>query len=86
MILLPHFLVNEFRDSFKQQINISYRGMKSYTSPCGKLVTAKYNCSLDFIWFPFKPLAFIEVYVLAIATCASCFTGKISRVHTSVVK
>ena len=36
--------------------------------------------------FPFlTSLAFIEVYVLAIATCAICFTGKISRVHTSIV-
>ena len=29
--------------------------------------------------------AFIEGYVLAIATCAYLITGKISRVHTSVV-
>ena len=41
---------------------------------------------INFIWFSFLTfLAFIEVYVLAIATCAICFTGKISRVHTSVV-
>ena len=79
MILLPHFLANEFRDSFKQQMDISYRGMKSYTSPCGKLVTAKYNCSLDFIWFLFKRLAFIEVYVLAIATCAIAVLREKSR-------
>ena len=41
---------------------------------------------LDFIWFSFlTSLAFIEVYVLTIATCVMCFTGKILRVNTSVV-
>ena len=35
--------------------------------------------NFDFIWFSFlTSLAFIQVYVLAIATCAICFTGKIS--------
>ena len=41
---------------------------------------------LDFICFSFlTSLAFIEVYVLAIVTCVICFTGKLSRVHTSIV-
>ena len=40
----------------------------------------------DFIWLSFSmSLAFIEVYVLVIVTCFICFTGKILRVHTSVV-
>ena len=32
----------------------------------------------------FSFLHVIEVYVMAIATCVICFSGKISRVHTSV--
>ena len=64
---------------------LSYSGMKYDTLPFleGKITAKK---KLDFIWFSFlTSLAFIEVYVLAIATSVICFTGKISRAHTSVV-
>ena len=59
---------------------LSYSGMKDDTLPF--LVERLPRKKLDFIWFPFlTSLAIIEVYVLAIATCVICFTGKISRVH-----
>ena len=72
-----------------QQMNIlylclSYSGMKYDTLPfLGERLLRK---KLDFIWFLFlTSLAFIEVYVLAIAMCVICFTGKILGVNTSVV-
>ena len=63
---------------------LSYSGMKYDDLPfLGERLPRK---KLDFIWFSFlTSLAFIEVYVLAIATCVICFIGKISRVHTSIV-
>ena len=62
----------------------AYRGMKNDTSPF--LVESLPQKNFHFIWAFFLTfLAFIEVYVLAIATYAICFTGKISRVHTIVV-
>ena len=59
-------------------LSINYNGMKYDTLYfLGGKIT---------IWFSFLAfLAFIEVYVLAIATCVICFIGKILRVLTSVV-
>ena len=59
---------------------LSYSSMKYDTSLF--LVEELLGKKLDFICFSFlTSLAFIEVHVLAIATCAMCFTGKIFRVH-----
>ena len=62
----------------------AYGGMKNDTSPF--LMERLPRKKFDFIWFSFlTSLAFIGVYVLAIATGAICFTAKIVRVHTSEV-
>ena len=98
MILLPNFLANKFRyfDATNGYffvfffsnifyLCLSYRSMKYDTLPFhGERLLQK---KFDYIWFSFlTSLAFIEVYFLAmIAICVICFTGKISRVHTSVV-
>ena len=50
--------------------------MKNDTSPfhMERLLQKK----LDFIWFSFlMPHAFVDIYVLMIATCVICITGKI---------
>ena len=72
-----------------QQMNIlylclSYSGVKYDALPfLGERLPQK---KLDCIWFSFlTSLAFIEVYVLVIATCVIRFRGKISQVNTSVV-
>ena len=88
-MILPNSVANEFRGSFRQQINIlclclSYRGMKNDTSPF--LVERLTRKKLEFIWFPFlTSLMFIEVHFLAIATSIICFTANITRVHTSAL-
>ena len=63
---------------------LSYSGMKYDTLlSLGKDYHKRNLISFGFHFL--TSLAFIEVYVLAIATCVICFTGKISRVNTSVV-
>ena len=47
MILLPNFLANEFRDSFKQQMNILYRGMKIHR---GKVTAKQFLFHLIFLF------------------------------------
>ena len=89
MILLPNLIANaEFRyfDATYEYFILMFilQRMKYDTLPF--LWERLPRKKLDFIRFSFlMSLAFIEVYVLAIATCVICFTGKILRVNTSVV-
>ena len=79
MILLSNFFANEFRyfhatnECYKLVFILQWFELQYFAFPMGKINVKE----IDFIWFSFlTSLAFIEVYVLAIATCVICFTGK----------